>query len=110
MWPMPAITHKFVAIIFAEDVLSCYWIEKLGNSTAPLTVRAYKQYPLNNLELTHLTLFNSTIIKQYITSFLSEHDLSDAFVAFALHGSAVHEKFVTMPTSTPHRTDFTMQD
>ncbi len=22
MWPMPAITHKFVAIIFAEDVLS----------------------------------------------------------------------------------------
>ncbi len=75
-----------------------------------LVVRAYKQYPLNNLELTHLTLFNSTIIKQYITSFLSEHDLSDAFVAFALHGSAVHEKFVTMPTSTPHRTDFTMQD
>ncbi len=110
MWPMPAIAHKFVAIIFTEDSLSCCWLEKAERGTAPLVVCAYKSYPLDNLELTHLTLFNPTIIKKHIRSFLCEHNLQDAFIAFALHGAAVHETFVTMPTSTPHRTDFKMQD
>jgi hypothetical protein len=112
---MPAIAHKFVTIIFTEDSLSCCWLESsfakatkdtAEHGVAPLVLRAYKQYPLNNLELAHLTLFNPTVIKKHITSFLCEHNLQDAFVAFALHGPVVHEQFVTLPTSTPHYTDF----
>lgn len=106
MWPIPALVHKFVAISFTPDVLTCCWLEKVQNGTAPLAVRAYKSYPLNNLELEHLILYNPTLIKKYITSFLQEHDLTDAFVAFTLQGAAVTEQFVAMPTSTPHRTDF----
>jgi hypothetical protein len=106
MWPIPALAHKFVAVFFTPDVLTCYWIEQTKNSTAKLVLRAYKSYPLNNLELVNLTLFNPTIIKKHITFFLSEHNLQDAFVAFVLHGPAVIEQFVAMPTSTPHRTDF----
>jgi hypothetical protein len=107
MWPMPALAHKFVSIIFIPDVVICYWLEKTEKNKQ-LVVRAYKQYPLGNLELTNLILFNPTVIKKHITSFLSEHNLQDAFVAFALHGPAVHEEFVTLPTSTPHRNDFTI--
>lgn len=110
MWPMFAFAHKFVAIFFTEDALSCYWMEKTDQGAAPLTLRAYKSYPLNNLELEHLILFNPTVIKKHITSFLQEHDLSDAFVAFALQGPAVTEQFIAMPTSTPHRTDFTISN
>src|SRR5579863_5962777 len=98
MWPMPAVAHKFVSIIFTSDILSCYWLEKTNRGTASLVVRAYKSYPLDNLELANLILFNPTVIKEHITSFLKEHDLSDAFVACALHGPAVHEEFVAMPS------------
>ena len=116
MWPIPALAHKFVSITFSPGSVTCCW---LGSSARPecpagvyrrVAVRAYKQYPLNNLELENLVLYNPTLIKKYITSFLQEHDLSDAFVAFTLHGQAVTEQFVAMPTSTPHRTDFNVTD
>ena len=134
MWPMPALAHKFVSVIFTPDDLMCCWLDSsalspistLFQSGSPLkgtengvkradrekqlVLRAYKKYPLDNLELANLILFNPTVIKKYITAFLSEHDLSDAFVAFALHGPAVHEEFVTLPTSTPHRSDFTVSN
>jgi hypothetical protein len=105
MWPIFALAHKFVAVFFTPDSLTCYSIEKTKNG-GTLRVHAYKSYPLDNGELHNLTLFNPTIIKQYITSFLIEHHLQDAFVAFVLHGDAVQEQFVTMPTATPHRADF----
>jgi hypothetical protein len=110
MWPISSLAHKFVAVFFTPDSLVCCSIEKTKNNAAPLAVRAYKQYSLNNLELTNLILFNPTIIKKHITSFLTEHNLQNAFVAFVLHGPAVTEKFVAIPTSTPHRTDFMMQN
>jgi hypothetical protein len=108
MWPIFAFANKFVAIFLAQDALSCYWIEKTDHGTAPLVLRAYKNYPLNNLELANLILFNPTVIKKHITSFLQEHNLEDAFVAFILDGPVIAEQFVAMPTSTPHRTDFSV--
>lgn len=106
MWPIPAFAHKFVSVSFTSDALVCCWIEKTKHGTAPLIVRAYKSYPLHNLELEQLILFNPTTIKKHISSFLQTYDLSDAFVAFALHGPVVMEQFIAMPTSTPHRNDF----
>ncbi|HEX4068691.1 MAG TPA: hypothetical protein VHX42_01210 [Candidatus Babeliales bacterium] len=112
MWPMPTLAHKFVAIFFTPDLLTCVWIDSSARPECPagvyrrVAVRAFKSYPLHNGELENLTLFNPTIIKKYIISFLCEHNLQDAFVAFVLHGSAVQEQFVAMPSSTPHRADF----
>jgi len=119
MWPIPALEHKFVSVLFSPQALVCCWIESFvalrytpaGHSgravqNRQLILRAYKRYPLDNLELANFTLFNPTIIKKYISSFLNEHNLQDAFVAFSLHGPAVTEQFIAMPTSTPHRTDF----
>ena len=106
MWPIPTLKHKLVSVIFSPDALVCSWIEKTNNGSSPLLLRAYKRYPLNNLELEHCTIFNPTIIKKYISSFLQQYDCADAFVTFVLRGPGVTEQFVAMPTSTPHRTDF----
>jgi hypothetical protein len=106
MWPMPALTNKFVAIFFTQDSLVCCSVTKTKNGVTPFVLDAYKSYSLDNHELHNLTLFNPTIIKQHIVSFLTEHNLQNAFVAFVLDGPAVQEQFVTMPTATPQRTDF----
>lgn len=106
MWPIPALNQKIVSVFFSPDALVCSWIEKIDHGSAPLIMRAYKRYSLDNLELTNLILFNPTIIKKYISSFLREHNLEDAFIAFILQGPNIAEKFVAMPTSTPELTDF----
>jgi hypothetical protein len=106
MWPIPPIEHEIVSISFSPDALVCSWIQKAKNGTAPLVLRAYKRYQLTNLELEKLILFNPTDIKKYITSFLQEHNIRNAFITFCFDGPGVTEKYVAMPTSTPHRTDF----
>lgn len=106
MWPIPELESQIVSVFLTQDAVSCYWIEKTERGTSPLQLRAYKRYPLNNLELANLVLFNPTVIKKYISSFLHEHNLQNAFVAFIVEGPAVVERFVAMPTSTPHKSDF----
>ena len=105
MWPIPALEQKFVTVLFSPEAVVCSWIEA-DHGVNALTLRAYKRYPLNNLELTHLTLFNPVLIKKYISSFLQQHNLVNAFVIFILHGPSLVEQFIAMPTSTPHRADF----
>jgi hypothetical protein len=117
MWPIPNLDHDLCTVSFSPDSVTCSWIQKTSNglacpsklekrSRAPLTVRAYKRYQLDNLELQNLILFNPTTIKKYITSFLAEHNKTDAFIAFSLDGPAITEHYVALPTSTPHRADF----
>jgi len=105
MWPIPTLERKFVSVLFFPDALVCCWMVRTKSGKASLKVCAYKRYPLTT-ELVHLMIFNPTLIKKYITSFLEQYDLQDAFVAFALHGPLVTETFTAMPTSTPHRADF----
>jgi hypothetical protein len=105
MWPIPALEQKIVSIDFSSEALVCTWIESNKKNDRPL-LRAYKRFSLNNFELEKLIIFNPTLIKEYICSFLVEHNLSDAFIAFILHGPLITEQFVAMPTSTPHYTDF----
>src|SRR5579872_6947879 len=107
MWPIPALEHELCTISFAPDSMTCSWIQKNSDDgLAPLTLRAYQRYQLDNLELTNLTLFNPTVIKKYINSFLCEHNKKNAFIAFSLDGPAIAEQFIALPTSTPHRADF----
>lgn len=106
MWPIPALEQELCTVSFQADSVTCSWIQKISKGRSSLALRAYKRYQLDNLELANLTLFNPTTIKKYISSFLHEHHKTDAFIAFSLHGSAVTEQFIALPTSTPHRTDF----
>ena len=95
---------KLVSIDFSPEAVVCSWISHATKDRPVL--RAYKRFELNNLELEKLIIFNPTIIKKYMCSFLEEHNLSNAFIAFILHGPMITEQFVAMPTSTPHYTDF----
>lgn len=106
MWPIPALNHNVVSVLFLSDSLVCSWIEKTNTGAAYLSLNAYKRYHLTNLELENLVLFNPTAIKKYISSFLQKYDLQNAFIVFSMHGSAVTEKYMAMPTSTPRRADF----
>jgi len=106
MWPIPVLDHQFVSIDFSPEALVCSWMEISQNKSAPLVLRAYKRFSLQNLELEKLILFNPTIIRHSISSFLQEHNLSNAFVSFALQGPFLGEQFIAMPTSTPHVADF----
>jgi hypothetical protein len=108
MWPIPSLEHEVVSIAFSPNAIVCSWTQSESSGTAHLILRAYKRYPLTNLELYNLIPFNPTRIKKYITSFLHEHNLQNAFITFCLDGVA--EKCVVLPTSTPHRADFDIKN
>lgn len=103
--PIPSLKRELVTIFFHPNAIVCSWVQKNKTAKNPLVLRAYKRYPLDNYELHNLIPFNVTFLKKQITSFLKKYDLSDAFIVFCLDAAAV-EEYVTMPTSTPHRSDF----
>jgi len=106
MWPIPALKNEFVCIFFSSDTIACGWIQKSTTNSASLILRAYQRYALDNFESVHLIPFNPTKIRKYISSFLYEHNLHNAFVTFCLDG--IMEHYIALPTSTPVRTDFNM--
>ena len=106
MWPIPTLKNEFVSVFFSSDTIACCWIQKTTAGLAPLIVRAYQRYTLDNVQIIHLIPFNPTKIKEYIQVFLSQHKLDNAFITFCLDGIA--ERYVMLPTSTPHHADFEM--
>src|SRR5690349_17348422 len=108
MWPIPSLQHEFVTISFSPSYIACSWIQKTKNGSAPLILRAYQRHAIHDLELFNLIPFNPTCINKHIRSFLDCHDLHNAFIIFCLQGPSLQEQFVMLPTSTPHRTDFSM--
>lgn len=108
MWPIPTLKNEFVSVFFSSHTIACSWIQKTATGSAPFVLRAYQRYPLDNLESVHLIPFNPTKIKKYISSFLSEHQLHNAFITFCLDGVA--EKYCMLSSSAPHRADFAIAD
>jgi len=108
MWPLPSLDKQFVAITIQPHYLSCSWIQR-SHKKAPLLLRAYKRFSLQDLELEKLTLFNPTRIKKYITTFLTTHQLDNAFIAFSLSGPNIIEQFIPLHTASPTPDNFSVQ-
>ncbi len=108
MWPLPPLDKQFVAITIQPHHLSCSWIQR-SHKKAPFLLRAYKRFSLQNLELEKLILFNPTSIKKYITTFLSTHQLHNAFIAFSLSGPNIIEQFIALQTANPTPDNFSVQ-
>lgn len=104
MWPIPSLNHKLITISFSSDAVTCCWMEKSTTSSAPLIMRAYQRYPLDNLESIELMIFNPTFIKKCVHAFLHKHRLHNSFIVFCLDDVA--ERYIALPTSTPHISDF----
>jgi len=108
MWPLPPLDKQLVAITIQPHHLSCSWIQR-SHKKAPLLLRAYKRFNLKNLELEKLTLFNPTRIKKYITTFLSTHQLHNAFIVCSLSGPNITEQFIPLYTASPTPDNFSVQ-
>ena len=107
MWPLVKLDNNIVTMTFHPQHLCLSWItHKKGR--APLALQAYKRFPLHNLELERLTIFNPTQLKKMITSFLSTHKLNNAFVIFGLSGPGIKEKMVTVSHASPTPDDFAL--
>jgi len=106
MWPIPTLEQELCTISFSPDSIACSWIQKTNNGLAPLELRAYQRYQLDNLELVHGTIFSPTVVAQYVNAFLHEQNRKNSFVVLSVEGSAIDEQFIALPTSTPHSTDF----
>lgn len=107
MWPLPPLDNQVVTITFQPQHLCCSWITQT-HGRAPLSLRAYQRFPLQQLELERLTIFNPTRIKKKIATFLHKHKLSHAFIIFGLNGPELKEKIVTLDTASPTRDDFVL--
>lgn len=107
MLPVPSLQGELVTIFFHTNAIVCSWVQKNKTTAASLVLRAYEYYPLHNFELHNLIPFNITLIKKYIASFLQKYNLENAFIAFCLE-TAMIEEYIAMPTSTPHRSDFSV--
>lgn len=108
MWPLPPLHDNVVTITFYPQQLCCSWIKQSGKR-APLSLQAYKRYPLDNLELEQLTVFNPTHIKQCITEFLQSNTIRHAFVAFGLSGPGMKETIATVSSASPQPDDFNLR-
>lgn len=107
MWRPPRLDNKLVTITFQPQALTCSIITT-SSKRAPFAVRAYQRFPLRNLELERLILFNPTKIKQNIQHFLHVHDAQNAYVSCMLNGPELFEKISSLRTATPTVDDFNL--
>lgn len=103
MWPK--INHEIVTISLTPKQLSCSWIVP-GSSKKPFVLKAYKTTPFDHFEYEQAILFSPTRIGKQINSFLSHHNLKDAFMYACVSGPHIVESLVDVPLSSPKPSDF----
>ncbi len=106
MWPIPTLERELCTISLSADSIACSWVQKINKGRAPLIVHAYQRHNFDAAEFERNVLFNPTIIKRQIVSFLNEYNKKNAFVAMSLDGVTVIERFVALSSSTAHAADF----
>ncbi|HZW60631.1 MAG TPA: hypothetical protein VFF04_00215 [Candidatus Babeliales bacterium] len=105
MWPLPSIKSELVTISLTPDAISFSWMKaskKYGN----VELQAYRNIPLTSFEYAHAIVFNPTLLKKYISQFLSEHKLTHAFVAISIAGPSITESIVEVSKLSPEPADF----
>lgn len=106
MWPT---SHKneFVSFIFYPQSLTCAWIRlSPKNKRAPLQMCAYTQFPLTELPLENGILYNPTILKKLMTTFLKTHKQQNASISFCLSDPTITQHYATLPTANPTKENF----
>ena len=94
---MPPFNKRCIIIHFSPHHITCSWFEQDNNKA---TLKAYKSFPLEHLELERLVIFNPSHISTIIQSFLDEHRLQNTCALFCLSGPSLKEQVVTCETAT----------
>jgi len=108
MWHQFKVRHELVSILCTPDTLACAWIRP-SHSAHPFEVIAYKRISLTNLELAQGRICNPTRIGSHIVSFLTKHNLTNAYITLVLHGPMVHEELISMHTASPQPEEIPLQ-
>ncbi len=102
---IPRLHNELVSIIFQPHQITLSHIQRSKNATQ-LHLHAYTQIALDNLELEKLVIYNPTRIKAHINTFLSTHNINNAFILCALSGPGVFERYISLPTAHAQPNDF----
>lgn len=98
-------SQELVTITITPQFLVSSWLQKQKSaqqkSTAQFILKSYEKIELNNLEFECGVLYNPTAIKNHIEHFITAHRLQSAFLAIAINGPHVQEKFVNVTTMQP---------
>lgn len=107
MWLLPKKQSDLVTISCSDTAIACAWMcprkEKLTYE-----LKAYKRITLDRFELTNGYIHNPTSIENHITSFLTKHNLKNAFIAIALRGPMIYESIATLPTTVADPADIVL--
>jgi len=101
MWPFGRKKNELVTVSLTPQNLTCSWIERAHNKRSAHRLMAYTRVPLKRLEFAQALLFNRTVIKKHIISFLQKHHLKNEPVALSVSGPKVFEKIVLTKTASP---------
>lgn len=92
MQVIPSISSSIVGINITPRTLTCSWIEPTENQEMPYALKAYKHILFDIYPKKSLTIFNPTRLRSLINTFLTLHNLSNAYVVFSLSGQEIIEK------------------
>lgn len=124
MWPLPKLQNELVTLVLTPESLTCAWLRQRQQSlqsffskktadnkaNPPFTLHAYRQIPLEHQQFSQAVLYNPTFIKQQITSFLTEHALTHAFISLGISGDRVLQRLIPMDTAMPTRSHFLLPE
>ena len=89
---IPSLSSSIVGINITPRTLTCSWIGPTPQQEAPYELKAYKHILFDMYPKTSLVIFNPTRLRSLISTFLTLHNLSNAYVVFSLSGQEMIEK------------------
>lgn len=107
MWRLPTLSNEIVGITYTHNALTCSWIRKAKQDNRAVLM-AYRRTPCNAAIMHQSRLFNPTVIRSHIHSFMQAHSLTNACVLFSLSGQGIVEDFIRLRTQTPKQSDIAL--
>lgn len=96
MWPLPAIRDDVVSVIISPTQMHCGWLS--FDTKKGLRLIAFKSY---SLEYAH-----QIAVCNHINTFITQHQLGNAFLSIALASPLIHEEFIRLSKASPRPHDF----
>ena len=105
MWFKKTAYKKVISIILEPTYLVCAYLE-FSTKNQPCILHAHQRITLTQTGLNSNIIFNPTMLKTYIQTFIDSNQTDNAYVVFAMRGPCIVEEMVTFDSSTPQQKDF----
>lgn len=84
-----------MAIALKPESIACGLIQ-IQQDSSLLKIKSFEHTQLNNFELEHQIIFNSTRLGKHIQEFFTKHKIAHTPVRISLQGPSIVEKFITL--------------